>query len=85
MLKKTDFDLRELDGIEVSAAPLRRPGQHQQPRPHDLPERLLTIKAYDERFQIYTLGFPNDEVKYGFLNSSPLSTPPWPKPRQVST
>ena len=29
----------------------------------------LTIKDYDERFRIYKLGFPNDEVKYGFLNS----------------
>ena len=28
----------------------------------------LTIKDYDERFQEYTLGFPNEEVKYGFLN-----------------
>ena len=36
----------------------------------------LTIKKYDERFQIYTLGFPNDEVKYGFLNFvTPFYTP----------
>ena len=36
----------------------------------------LTIKAYDEEFQIYTLGFPNDEVKYGFLNFvTPFYTP----------
>ena len=28
----------------------------------------LTIKDYDNEFQEYTLGFPNDEVKNGFLN-----------------
>ncbi|MDR1180487.1 MAG: ATP-binding protein [Bacteroidales bacterium] len=28
----------------------------------------LTIKAYDNVLDEYTLGFPNDEVKYGFLN-----------------
>ena len=26
----------------------------------------LTIKGYDERFKIYTLGFPNEEVERGF-------------------
>ncbi len=29
----------------------------------------LTIKAYDERFRTYTLDYPNEEVKGGFLNS----------------
>ena len=28
----------------------------------------LTIKAYDVELNEYTLGFPNEEVKYGFLN-----------------
>lgn len=28
----------------------------------------LTIKDYDKRFQMYTLGYPNDEVRYGFLS-----------------
>jgi hypothetical protein len=27
----------------------------------------LTIKGYDPKFREYTLGFPNDEVEYGFL------------------
>ena len=36
----------------------------------------LTIQAYDERRQRYTLGFPNEEVKYGFLQSLiPVYTP----------
>lgn len=29
----------------------------------------LTIYDYNERFRTYTLRFPNEEVKYGFLNS----------------
>jgi hypothetical protein len=28
----------------------------------------LTIKEYDNELDAYTLGFPNEEVKYGFLN-----------------
>lgn len=28
----------------------------------------LTIKDYDERFCIYALGFPNEEVEEGFSN-----------------
>ena len=28
----------------------------------------LTIKDYDKGLRLYTLGFPNDEVRYGFLN-----------------
>jgi len=29
----------------------------------------LTITSYDEEFKAYTLGFPNDEVRYAFLGS----------------
>lgn len=29
----------------------------------------LTINSYDSEFELYSLEFPNDEVKYGFLNS----------------
>ena len=69
MLKKTDFDLRELDGIEVSAASLSDDRANiNNPVPMIYQSGYLTIKAYDEEFQIFTLGFPNDEVKYGFLN-----------------
>ena len=48
----------------------------EKPLPMIYQSGYLTIKAYDERFQIYTLGFPNDEVKYGFLNFvTPFYTP----------
>ncbi|OKZ17580.1 MAG: AAA family ATPase, partial [Butyricimonas synergistica] len=79
ILKKTDFDfdLRELDGIEVSAASLSDDRANiNNPVPMIYQSGYLTIKKYDERFQIYTLGFPNDEVKYGFLNFvTPFYTP----------
>ena len=29
----------------------------------------LTIKGYDEEFRSYALGYPNEEVEYGFLKS----------------
>ena len=29
----------------------------------------LTIKGYDRKYKSYELGYPNDEVKYGFLRS----------------
>lgn len=69
MLKKTDFDLRELDGIEVTSASLSDDrADVDNPVPMIYQSGYLTIKKYDERFNMYTLGFPNEEVKYGFLN-----------------
>ena len=77
MLKKTDYDLREMEGVEVSAASLSddRANIH-NPIPMIYQSGYLTIKEYDERFNQYTLGFPNEEVKYGFLNfAAPFYTP----------
>ena len=69
MLKKTDYDLRDLEGIHVSAASLTDDrADTRNPIPMIYQSGYLTIKDYDERFQEYTLGYPNDEVRYGFLN-----------------
>lgn len=47
-------------------------------------EGYLTIKAYDKRFQLYTFGFPNEEVKYGFLNfAAPFYTADKRKPIKI--
>lgn len=77
MLRNTDFDLRQMDGIEVSSASLsddRADGRN--PIPTIYQSGYLTIKEYDKDFQTYTLGFPNEEVKYGFLNfASSFYTP----------
>lgn len=69
MLKETNYDLRELDGIEVSASALiSYRANSKEPVPMIYQSGYLTIKNYDERFKMYTLGFPNEEVRYGFLN-----------------
>ena len=68
MLKKTDFDLRKMDGIEVAEASLR--GNYidtSNPIPMLYQNGYLIIKKYDERFGLYTLVFPNEEVKSSFL------------------
>lgn len=69
LLKKTDYDLRNLEGIELPAnqfADYRADADY--PIPVIYQSGYLTIKRYDERFKVYTLGFPNEEVEYGFLN-----------------
>jgi hypothetical protein len=69
MLRKTDFDLRDLDGIEVSSASMSDDrADVDNPVPMIYQSGYLTIKKYNERFESYTLGFPNEEVKYGFLH-----------------
>ena len=69
MLKKTNYDLRELDGVEVYAASLTDDrADANNPIPMIYQSGYLTIKDYNEQLQFYTLGFPNNEVKYGFLN-----------------
>ena len=64
MLQKTDFDLREMEGIQVGALSLNaNMVDTNNLVPLLYQSGYLTIKEYDERFQIYTLGFPNEEVK----------------------
>lgn len=77
ILKKTKFDLRELDGIEVSSASLSDDRANiDNPVPMIYQSGYLTIKSFDNRFRSYTLGFPNEEVRYGFLNfAAPFYTP----------
>lgn len=77
MLQKTDFDLRRLEGIEVSSASLSDDRANLgNPVPMIYQSGYLTIKSYNEEFREYTLCFPNEEVKYGFLNfAAPFYTP----------
>ena len=61
ILKKTNFDLRELDGIEVSSASLSDDRANiSNPIPMIYQSGYLTIKEYDPRFKTYQLAFPND-------------------------
>ena len=70
LLKKSDYDLRTLmDGVEASAITFSEYRvDEDNPIPLIYQSGYLTIKDFDKEFKIYTLGFPNDEVRYGFLN-----------------
>lgn len=69
MLQQTNYDLQELDGIQVSAASLTDDrADVNNPVPMIYQSGYLTIKDYKETSQLYTLGYPNEEVRYGFLN-----------------
>jgi len=69
MLKDIDFDLKSLEKdvkIPADAIDKYRVGSG-NPVPLLYQSGYLTIKGYDARFNKYILGFPNEEVKYGFL------------------
>ena len=69
LLKKTDTDLREIDGIEISAAEFADYRlDADTPLPVIYQSGYLTIKDYDPSAGLYTLGYPNAEVRNGFLN-----------------
>ncbi|RGM44880.1 MULTISPECIES: ATP-binding protein [Bacteroides] len=70
LLKQSDYDLRLLvDGVEVTASAFSEYRiEVNNPLPMIYQSGYLTIKYYDREVDLYTLKFPNDEVRYGFLN-----------------
>jgi hypothetical protein len=70
MLKKLDFDIKNLEnGIKIPARSITDyRTEYENPLPLLYQSGYLTIKSYNEHFNSYTLGFPNEEVKYGFFN-----------------
>jgi hypothetical protein len=69
LLKKTDTDLREIDGVEMGASDFADyKADLDLPLPVIYQSGYLTIKSYDPEVSMYTLGFPNEEVRNGFLN-----------------
>ena len=70
LLKQSDYDLRLLiDGVEVNAAAFSEYREETgNPLPMIYQSGYLTIKDYDKEVDLYTLGFPNNEVRHGFLN-----------------
>jgi len=67
-LKNQNYDIRQLENdvlIEASSIMDYRV-EYQNIVPLLYQTGYLTIKSY--RSNLYTLGFPNEEVKYGFLN-----------------
>ena len=73
VLQKNVDQLRELpeqDRISVNAATLTSAYEdNNDPLTYLYQSGYLTIKSYDAEFLRYTLDFPNDEVRYGFLNA----------------
>ena len=70
LLKQSDYDLRLLVvGVEVTASAFSEyRAEANNPLPMIYQSGYLTIKGYDREVRLYTLRFPNDEVRYGFLN-----------------
>ena len=71
LLQKQTGNIREiLEDAEMTENALQdyRPDL-QNPLPILFQAGYLTIKGYDPEFRLYKLGFPNDEVKYGFLDN----------------
>lgn len=69
VMKKTTFDVTRIEGQKTSAPVLGGINSiFENPVPLFFQTGYLTIKKYDPSFGLYTLGFPNREVKDGFLN-----------------
>ena len=76
-LKEGNYNLDNISKYDVSIEELNGTN-YADPKPITLmfQSGYLTIKGYDERFGEYSLDYPNEEVKSGFLNSlSQLYTP----------
>ena len=69
MLKNVNFDIKSLENeVKISSIAISEYRvESGNPIPLLYQTGYLTIKDYDERFDQYILGFPNEEVKYGFL------------------
>jgi hypothetical protein len=70
-LRKQNYDIRKFDNdVRIAANSIMDyRGENQNLIPLLYQSGYLTIKSYDSFFDEYTLGFPNEEVKDGFLNS----------------
>lgn len=70
LLKQSDYDLRTLlNGFDTPASAFTEYRMDaNNPIPLIYQSGYLTIKGYDKEFKNYRLDFPNDEVRYGFMN-----------------
>lgn len=70
-LKGTSLGAEQFDdGVDATEKEIK---DYRDDNPNPVPllyqSGYLTIKEYNKRFETFSLGFPNMEVKYGFLNS----------------
>lgn len=67
-LQKADYPLEDLTREEITTDTLNCIDvMNENPLPLIYQSGYLTIKDYDSRFDVYTLGFPNREVEEGFV------------------
>ena len=72
MLKDINFDIRKIGDGQVSATAEFLTDyrvDNKDPIPVLYQSGYLTIKGYNAQLNKYYLGFPNEEVKYGFLRN----------------
>ena len=75
MIRNSDFDYKSLeDNIEIGSRALENYRlTATDPLPMLYQTGYITIKSYDKDFRAFTLGLPNEEVKYGlYENLIPL-------------
>ena len=69
IMKETSYDISRLSGDEVGSTLLSDvDSAFANPVPFLYQAGYLTIKDYDKEYKLYKVGFPNKEVKDGFLN-----------------
>ena len=68
LLRRHHYNLEEMSKSEVTADVLNSiDAESHNPIPVIYQSGYLTIKGYDTEFQMYHLGFPNQEVEEGFI------------------
>ena len=71
-IKRMNFDVKHFsdDSIDITERMLSDyRADNNDPVPLLYQTGYLTVKDYDRHADCYTLGFPNDEVRYGFLEN----------------
>ncbi|MDO4827721.1 MAG: AAA family ATPase, partial [Bacteroidia bacterium] len=69
VMRRTSYDVTRLSSDQVGSSLLTDiDSAFLNPVPLLYQSGYLTIKGYNKRYNLYTLGFPNREVKDGFLN-----------------
>ena len=69
LLRTHNYNLEQMATCQTSAKVLNNVDANStNPIPVIYQSGYLTIKGYDERFQTYALGFPNQEVEEGFVD-----------------
>lgn len=69
VMRKTSFDVTTLENQTVDSILMSNADAiFENPVPYLFQSGYLTITGYNDMFRLYQLGFPNQEVKNGFLN-----------------